>query len=95
MSQFCAQAQQYGFRAIARGSWMMPNAPVKLHMGPQEAKALLNPVRLELAVLETRLARFIERAQLTADDTALLADAQSTIGNALAEISRLQSEAIR
>jgi hypothetical protein len=71
----------------------MPDTPVKLHMGPQEAKALLNPVRLELAALETRLARFIERAELTASDTAVLADAQSTIGNALAEIGRLQSEA--
>jgi hypothetical protein len=73
----------------------MPDAPVKLHMGPQEAAALLDPVRLELARLEKRLARFIERAQLSEADIATLSSAQSALGVALTDISRLQSEAKR
>jgi len=73
----------------------MLDAPVKLHMGPQEAAALLDPVRLELARLEKRLARFIERAQLSEADIATLSSAQSTLDVALADISRLQSEAKR
>lgn len=73
----------------------MPDAPVKLHMGPQEAAALLDPIRLELARLEARVARFIERASLTETDVALLAGAQSALGTALTDISRLQSETKR
>ncbi|MGH2547774.1 MAG: hypothetical protein ACRDHN_00165 [Thermomicrobiales bacterium] len=71
----------------------MPETPVKLHMGPQEAASLLDPIRLELTRLETRLARFVERAELTEADIATLVGARTSIAGATAEISRLQTEA--
>lgn len=71
----------------------MPDTPVRLHMGPQEAASLLNPIRLELARLEVRLARFVERAELTGPDIATLSSAQAVVSGAASEISRLQTEA--
>jgi hypothetical protein len=71
----------------------MPEAPVKLHMGPQEAVALLDPIRLELIRLEARLARFVERAELGEADIAALTNAQAAISGASATIGRLQTEA--
>jgi hypothetical protein len=73
----------------------MPETPVKLHMGPQEASALLDPVRLELARLERRIARFLERAELTPTDAVTLSSARSAINVSMSEISRLQAEARR
>jgi hypothetical protein len=71
----------------------MPETPVKLHMGSQEAASLLDPIRLELIRLETRLARFAERAELSEADITTLAHAHASIASATAEISRLQTEA--
>lgn len=71
----------------------MPDTPVKLHMGPQEAASLLDPIRLELGRLETRLARFVERAELNDADVATLSSAQASIAGAKDDISRLQTEA--
>lgn len=71
----------------------MPETPVKLHMGPQEAASLLDPVRLELVRLERRLARFVERAELSEADITTLATAQTSIAGAAADITRLQTEA--
>ncbi|CAN5627080.1 hypothetical protein BH09CHL1_BH09CHL1_19800 [soil metagenome] len=71
----------------------MPETPVKLHMGPQEAASLLDPIRLELRQLEMRLARFVERAELSEADITTLARAKTSIGGATVEISRLQTEA--
>ena len=71
----------------------MPDIPVRLHMGPQEATALLDPIRLELIRLGARLERIIARAELTPDDIATLTAAREELSGAQAGISRLQTEA--
>jgi hypothetical protein len=90
-----AHAQSHARDSTQMRRIQMPDTPVKLHMGPQEAAALLDPIRLELARLETRIARFLERAELIATDSATLSSARSAVNGALAEISRLQAEARR
>lgn len=71
----------------------MPDTPVKLHMGPQEAAALLDPIRLELIRLGARIDRIVARAELTPADIATLTEARDEIAGAQAGIARLQTEA--
>jgi len=71
----------------------MPDTPVRLHMGPQEATALLDPIRLELARLSARLDRIIARAELTPADITTLTAAREELAGAQAGISRLQTGA--
>ncbi len=70
----------------------MPDTPVKLHMGSQEAAALLDPIRLELIRIAARLDRVIARAELSPSDIAALTAAHAEITTASTGITRLQSE---
>jgi hypothetical protein len=70
-----------------------PQPPAKLHFRQQEAAALLDPVRIELDQLHTRLEHYLERLILSDGDTERLTLAREAIEEAAARIGALQAEA--
>jgi hypothetical protein len=70
-----------------------PQPPAKLHFRQQEAAALLDPVRIELNQLQTRLEHYLERLNLSDGDTERLALAREAIEAAAARVGALQAEA--
>lgn len=71
---------------------MTPNI-AKLHIMQQDAFALLNPVRLELAVLESRLQNYLDRLAFDEDDLNLIESARAALAVAHHELARLNEEA--
>ena len=61
----------------------------KLHIGEQHARALLGPLRADLAVLEQRTVRHATRLRLPAADQARLEAAVQAIQQAQADVTRL------
>jgi hypothetical protein len=69
-----------------------PMGPSKLHLFPQEAHALLWPVRKELETTADRLRRLIERTDLAPDDQAALESAEAAVRAAHATVAALWKE---
>lgn len=69
-----------------------PMGPSKLHLFPQEAHALLWPVRKDLETTANRLRRLIERTDLSAADQAALESAEAAILAAHATVAALWKE---
>jgi NADP-dependent 3-hydroxy acid dehydrogenase YdfG len=61
----------------------------KLHLGEQYARALLAPLRADLAALERRTARQASRLKLRPEDQARMEAALRTVRHAYGEIDRL------
>lgn len=69
-----------------------PLGPSKLHLFPQEAHALLWPVRKELETTANRLRRLIERTDLSPADQAALEDAERAVRAAHERVATLWKE---
>ena len=65
----------------------------KLHIMQQDAFALLDPVRLELAELEARLQNYLDRLAFDEDDLNLIESARAALAVAHHELVRLSEEA--
>mgnify|MGYP000305882461 CR=1 FL=1 len=65
----------------------------KLHIMQQDAFALLNPVRLELAQLEARLQNYLDRLAFDEDDLSLIESARAALAVAQHKRARLSEEA--
>jgi len=63
--------------------------PPKLHLGEQGARALLAPLRADLAVLERRTARHVTRLKLRPEDQERMATALQAVRQASATIETL------
>lgn len=71
----------------------MPRPPARLHFREQEAAALLDPIRLELERLDTRLDHYLTRLILSDANAETLGQARAAIAQAVTTVSRLQQEA--
>jgi hypothetical protein len=67
----------------------------KLHVGEQDARALLAPLRADLAALERRTARHLTRLKLRPEDQERLTIALQTVRQASAAIETLWASAER
>jgi len=70
-----------------------PLSPARLHFREQEARALLDPIRIELHRLEGRLDHYLERLILSDENAATLARAREALNEAVSRIEMLQTEA--
>jgi hypothetical protein len=61
----------------------------KLHLGEQDARALLAPLRADLAALERRTARHATRLKLRPDDQQRMEAALQAMQHALATVTAL------
>ncbi len=61
----------------------------KLHLGEQDARALLAPLRADLAALERRTARHATRLKLRPEDQRRLEAAHQAVQQALATVTAL------
>jgi len=69
-----------------------PLGPSKLHLLPQEAHALLWPVRKDLEATALRLRRLIDRTELSAQDQASLESAEAAVRAAHDTVAALWKE---
>jgi hypothetical protein len=98
-SQIITWQVETDFSLTVRGRWRdaMPQSqaqpPAKLHFRQQEAAALLDPVRIELHQIQSRLDHYLERLHLSEGDTERLAQAREAIEAAAARVGALQAEA--
>ena len=67
--------------------------PDQYHINPQQANALLDPVRATLRELEGRLQHFVGRMPLEPADEAALRNAHQVLATAHRDIERLWQEA--
>ncbi len=60
----------------------------KYHLSEHRADALLQPLNLELGVLETRTKHYLDRLHMTDEDRAAVEAAYKAVQTAHAEVSR-------
>lgn len=65
--------------------------PPKLHLGEQDVRALLAPLRADLEALERRTARHLTRLKLRPDDQKRLATALQAVRQAGASVEALRA----
>jgi hypothetical protein len=65
----------------------LPRTPY--HIGPQSAAALLGPIALSVAELETRLAHYHDRLHMPEADRATIGRAREALAGALAQLREL------
>ena len=70
-----------------------PHPPARLHFREQEASVLLDPIRIELRQLQSRLDHYLDRLILSDDNTVALSQARDAIAEARVRIETLQTEA--
>ena len=69
-----------------------PRKPNQYHLNPQQAGALLGPVRATLRELEGRLQHYVDRLPLEAADEEALRAAHGAVAAACGEVERLWAE---
>ncbi len=72
-----------------------PRKPDQYHLNPQQADALLGPVRATLRELEGRLQHYVDRLSLGAADEEVLRAAHGALATARGEVERLWAESGR
>ena len=68
---------------------MQDQGLTKYHLNEQRADAILRPLALTLAEMETRTQHFLDRLQMVEEDRAAVAAAHKAIADAHAELERL------